>query len=151
MPLRSAFPVALAIVAVSCASRAQDPTGNALGLLDAWLAREAVHSAAYRADPRPGGDAASLPPGRLLGHSPFLGAFTYRPKTYRELPSLERAALLGDPGLRAYLVSIREACDRAEPSVAPPRHPAAPRDLATVPVKPDEMLRSNAILIFLPQ
>ena len=150
MPRRPAFSPVLAILAVAGALRAQEPAGNALGLMDAWLALQASRGAEFRADPCPVRDGAAPPPGRLIGRSPLLGAFTYRPKAYGELNPRERAALLSDPGFRSFLASVRKTCDgpgfRADLS----RRPSGQRDLGTVDLSQDEMLRPKPLWIFVP-
>jgi hypothetical protein len=152
MPLRFALIVALAAaVPAAGALPAQVPSGNALGLIDAWLAHAAGSSASFRADLRPGGDPANLPPGRFLCRSPFLGAFTYRPKTYRELSPAERRSVLCDPRFRAFLVSVREASDRDDGGKVPDRRAAARSGPEDIRVPPEEMLRPGPLWVFLPR
>jgi hypothetical protein len=150
MPRHPAFLPVLAILAVAVALRAEEPAGNALGLMDAWLALQATRSAEFRADPSPMRDGATPAPGRLAGHSPLLGAFTYRPKAYGELNPRERAELLSDPGFRAFLASVRKTCDGPGFRADLPGRPSGHRDLGTVDLSPDEMLRPKPVWILVP-
>ena len=145
--------LAIAIVQGALAARetsGQPPEGNALGLMDAWLALAAAHSASYRTDIRRGGDPSDVPPGRLFFRSPFLGAFTCRPKTYRELTPAERVGVLADPGFRAYLISVREASDR-EGGPSLPRSPGASTGQDAIDMSPEEALRPQPLRIYLPR
>jgi len=129
---------------------AESRQGNALVLFDAYLARAALERLAYRADLQPGGDPRTVPPGRLLGSSPTLGPFTYRPKTYDELTRAERAALMRDPKLRSFLIATREQFDRGT-SASGPVSPAAARPrIERIAIPPEEMLRSQPMFITLP-
>jgi hypothetical protein len=104
--MRTSLLVPAALVFLSHAlAAAEPPKGNALGLLDAYLALASRDVPAYRADIRPDGGPKEPSAGRIRGTGPILGPFTYRPKTYAELTPLERAVLLREPGLRDFLRS----------------------------------------------
>ena len=151
MPLRPASSLVLAILVVSRALRAQEPAGNALGLVNAFLAAQAPNSAEYRADLRATPDDAPIPPGRIAGHSPLLGAFTYRPRTYRELPARERAEILSDPKFRLFLVSVRQSVDGPSFRAGLPGRPVPSPDLGTIDLAPDEVLRTGPVWILVPR
>ena len=106
------------------ALRGAEEDRNALRLLDTYLAREALATPEYRADPQPGGDPARLPPNRLFASGPLLGPFTYRPKTYAELSLPQRAELLRTSRFRAFI--------------------------ARIPVAPEDMLSPRPLLVTLP-
>jgi hypothetical protein len=120
---------------VACA-QAEPRQGNALALLDAYLAHAALEWPAYRTDLEQGGDPRNVAPGRLLGFSPTLGPFTYRPRTYDKLSPGERAALMHDPRFRAFLIATCRQTDR----------PA----IELISISPEEMLRSGPVFITLP-
>jgi hypothetical protein len=152
MPLRSASILVFACVLLPAgAAQMQSPQGNALALIDAWLALAAVHTASFRTDLQVGGDPAMLPSGRLFCRSQFLGGFTYRPKTYAELTPSERVMALCDPGFRWFVLSAREAADQGGcpggSRLKPGETPAA----ANVSVPPNELLRPGPFWIFLPR
>lgn len=81
---------------------------NALELLDAFIAAQAVDNADYRTDLRPGGEPGKVPQGRRLSTGPVLGPFTYRPRTYSELSPALREALLADPRLRSFIAGSEQ-------------------------------------------
>jgi len=129
---------------------AETQPGNALMLFDAYLARAALERPAYRTDLQPGGEPRTIPPGRLLGSSPTLGPFTYRPRTYDELTRAERAVMMRDPKLRSFLIATREQIDRgAAASEKTPARAPRPR-IERIAISPEEMLRSRPMLITLP-
>jgi hypothetical protein len=118
-------------------------------LFDSYLAQAALINPAFRTDLKADGNPAQVPPGRLLGESPLLGSFTYRPKTFDELTRGERAGLLRDPGFRAFLMATCTQAGRADsPVIAAERAGQPP--VATFSVEPDEMLRSRAVRVVLP-
>lgn len=114
---------------------AEGGTGNALALLNAYLAQEALTSPEYRADLQPGKGSAEIPAGRFPGCGPFLGPFTYRPKTYGELSPAARAVLLREPKLRAFLVR-----KRGDPAPQGERFS----------IEPEEMLSARPLAVALP-
>jgi hypothetical protein len=140
----------LASCMLAACLQAETQQGNALMLFDAYLARAALERIAYRTDLQPGGNPRTVPPGRLLGSSPTLGPFTYRPKTYDELTRAERAALMRDPKLHSFLIATREQFDRGT-SASGPASPAAARPrIERIAIPPEEMLRSQPMFITLP-
>jgi len=152
MPLRLAILVGLASATFAAGSApAQDLSGNAPRLMDAWLRIAAAGSEIYRTDVRPGGEQSDLPRGRLFFRSQLLGPFTCRPKTYRELSPIERVSMLGDPGFRGFIKSSREAADRVGGGSPAPGKAAARAGSAALVIPPDEMLRPGALWIFLPR
>lgn len=86
------------------AAPAEEDAGNALALINAYLAQAASTEAAYRADLKTGGYGHGASAGRLSGIGPLLGPFTYRPKTYAELEPAERMALLRERKFRDFLI-----------------------------------------------
>jgi hypothetical protein len=112
-------------------------TGNALSLLDAFVAAEARDRPGLRADVRPGADPQGTPPGRVLAFSAILGPFTYRPRSWAELSPADRAALLRDPGLKPFL-----AANPGKPVASPSR---------VLFITADEMLRLGPLLVPLPR
>ena len=87
----------------SLAAAVEPDSGNALGLLDAYLSQAADETPPFRTDLEPRAGSAPVPSGRRSGLGSVLGPFTYRPKTYRELTPAERSDLLRDPKFRAFL------------------------------------------------
>lgn len=105
-PLRSLLRLALPLALAGLPARARAGGVAALTLLDAYLGTAARNQPAYRTDLRAGDiPAGLLPAGRSLGWSPWLGAFTYRARRFEELSAAEQAAVLRDPGWRAYLAA----------------------------------------------
>ena len=92
--------------------------GNAVGLLDAWIAGRALADPAFRTDVRIGGDQAPGENGRMQAESRLLGPFTYRPRTYGELTPLERGALLRDGRFRGFLAAARAFLKGKQPVTA---------------------------------
>jgi hypothetical protein len=128
------------------ALRADDAPGNALPLLDAWLARAAADNPSYRKDIRRGGSTAGTPPGRCPGVSPVIGPFTYVPKTYSDLVPSERAALIRDPNLRLFLAASRGERDRGITGGTASARPSPEK----FSVAAAEMLHSRPMFIALP-
>jgi hypothetical protein len=143
------FAAGAAFLIIACPSphlRADNPAGgNALALLDAYLAQAALDTPAYRADLKAGGARGKVPPGRLLGMAPLLGFFTYRPRTYGELARGERAALLHDPRFHAFLTATREQSARGNAPQAQP-HP----EMRNISITPGQMLQPGPVMIALP-
>jgi hypothetical protein len=148
--LRAAGFIAAAAL-LQAAPETPDNAPNALGVIDGFLEKAAAFNPAYRADLRPGGDPNRLPSGRLLARGAWLGPFTYRAKTYRELTAAERAGLLGDPRFREFLAAA---------AGAPPASPAAAAisaaaemaaaEMAAAEIPPAEMLKPGPFVIALP-
>ena len=130
----------LSILPVFIATAAGSSDGgsdNALALLNAYLAQAARTAPEYRADLRPKRGSEEVPAGRLPGYSPFLGSFTYRPKTYRELSVRDRVLVLREPEFHAFL---KAACKRGRP----------PPGSAPFLITPEEMLRPQSFRLALP-
>jgi hypothetical protein len=125
-------------------ARAEEIPANALTLLNAYLAQAALSLPADRADIVLGGSP-HPPPGRFPATSAWLGPFTYRPKTYRELSASDRAALLRDPAWPAFLAAHRPA---PAASLPPPDPPSVP--VRRFSISPGEMRRTRAFPIALP-
>lgn len=148
MSSRVSFAIAAALSAGFLS--AQDGAGNALNLLNAWLAEAAPAEPAYRADLKAGGDPSGKAPGRLSGVSELLGPFTYRPKIYGELTPSERLGLLRDPRFRAFLIRVREESDRGLASSHDPARPPADLRGADFAPTPAEILKPGDLWLILP-
>lgn len=83
--------------------------GNASAIFDAYLARAALTTPQYRADVALTHPGESIPTDRIAARSSLIGRFSYRAKTYRDLSLEERAALLREPDLRAFLLTLGAA------------------------------------------
>ena len=118
-----------AVLLAAAAGAAGSPGGNALAVVDAYLAKAARSQPRYRTDLSLGGSNVG---DRLVGWSPLLGAFAYRARSYRELTALERATLWRDPGLRRYVAGAAAA--------------AVPLRIA-----PEEELRPGPLVVVLPR
>jgi hypothetical protein len=125
---------------------AQASSANALGMLDAYLVQAARTDPTYRADIVVG-EAPKLLPGRFAGYSSFLGPFNYRPKTYGELTASDRAALLRDPALHAFLATVR--APEEKPGGGGPTSPASAR-LRQFSITPAEMLGTAIVHVVIP-
>ena len=121
--------------------------GNALTALDAYLAQAALTTPAYRADLQAGAPG-KTPPGRLSGVAPFLGPFTYRPKTFGELTAPERAALLRDPPFRAFVIATREESGRGGRTAAAGF--GAPPRIASIAIGARDLLAPGPLFISVP-
>jgi hypothetical protein len=148
--MSSRAPIAIAAALSAGFLSAQEGAGNALNLLNAWLAEAAPAEPAYRADLKAGGDPAGRGPGRLSGVSELLGPFTYRPKTYVELTPSERMELLRDPRFRAFLMRVREESDRGPAPSRDPARPPADRRGADYAPTPEEILKPGDLWLILP-
>jgi hypothetical protein len=131
----------LLLIIAACAAAAvplaaESRAGNALALLDAFVAAAARNRPELRADVRPAAAPAAPPPGRALGFSSILGPFTYRPRRWAELTGADRAALLRDPALGAFLAS-----HAAKPSASPTR---------AVSISAGDLLRLGPAIVPLP-
>ena len=124
---------AAAAAFLQAAPASLDNLRNALDVIDGYLARAASSNPIYRADLRPGGDPNNLPAGRQFARGAWLGPFTYRAKTYRELTPAERAALLGDPNFRAYIAAATFR-----------------RGNTAIAIPPAEMLKPGPFIVALP-
>jgi hypothetical protein len=103
-----ALSVALALLALAPAPPLSAGQGeNALALLDAYLDDAARSEPRWRTDLRPGQGPATLAAGHYAGRGDILGPFTYRPKSYAELPAEERARLLRGEGWRRFILARR--------------------------------------------
>ena len=165
--LRIVFPMLLAAILLASGLRAASGSpapASALTLFDAYLAEAALSQPIYRTDLRPGGDAAHVPLGRLLGRGPMIGSFNYRPKTYEELSRMERAAMLHDPKFHAFLIAAREQADAGgdgvqtgedtvpvlgRKSLIPGRSGPLPI-LQRFSISPSEMLQRRPVFVVLP-
>jgi hypothetical protein len=136
----------LLAVGLAGATPAPASSANALEMLDAYLVQAAQTDPAYRADIVVG-ETPNRAPGRLRGYSSFLGPFDYRPKTYGELTRPERAALLRNPALHAFLAAVRPA--EAKPAGVGPRATATER-LRQFSVTPAEMLAAPPVQVVIP-
>ncbi len=137
----------LCLVAFTPLVSTRGGAGNAVGLLDAWIAGRALADPAFRADVRIGGDPVPGGSGRMQAESRLLGPITYRPRTYGELTPLERGALLRDGRFRDFLAAARELADQGKP--AGTGSPAAgPKALEAAP-PPAEFLRPGDLWLVL--
>jgi hypothetical protein len=48
-----------------------------------------------------------VPPGKQLGYSPIIGYYSFTPKLWNELTPIQQQAVLRDPRLSSYIVSLR--------------------------------------------
>jgi hypothetical protein len=115
-----------------------------LALCDAFLAVSAARNPAYRADLQPATSRAEAGPDRQFAIGPLAGAFTFRPKTYRELTSEERAAVWRDPALPAFLRAARI------PPAAAAGRPGSREHPLRVSLEPAEMLLARPAAVALP-
>jgi hypothetical protein len=144
MPWKSCALIASAVCVSGLPAR-EDP-GNALRILNAWLAQASVGETAYRADLRIEGKPGDCGPGRLPGLSVLLGRFSYRPRTYGELTPMERRELLGSAGFRGFLQAAR-AC--ADGSPGPGTGPSSPPACGEFAPSPGEFLSPGALWLVL--
>jgi hypothetical protein len=126
---------------LQAAPEAPDTAPNALGVIDEFLRKAATSNPGYRTDLRPGGDPNKLPEGRFFARGAWLGPFTYRARTYRELSAAERAELLGDRRFREYLAAAAGAFRASAAAGADP-------PFAVIP--PAEMLKPGPFIVTLP-
>lgn len=100
---------ALLLLASLClyalASAAQ--SGDALSILNAFIATFAKDNPAWKTDIVAIADPTNVPPGRQLGYSSVLGYYTFVPKTWSQLSEGEKQSVYTDPRLKAFIVSLR--------------------------------------------
>ena len=130
----------------------QSPTcfGNASAIFDAYLARAALTTAHYRTDVALVRPNESVPIDRIAAHSPLIGRFSYRPKTYRELAPEERVALLREPELRAFLFTIGATADSPTEKTPAVGNYADSDGIIAFSISPEAMLSQARLFIVLP-
>ncbi|MDD2765945.1 MAG: hypothetical protein PHE83_18435 [Opitutaceae bacterium] len=138
----------------------QETRGNLEAVLDAFIASIAKDHAEYKTDIRLWTSGAAVPPGCQLGRSASLGAYSFRPKTWKELSEAERATLLVHPQLKGFLVSLRN--ERTYPAVSAANDSAATAQPAgwfpvegsspkkpeyRIKLDPQEMVRNRPVVL----
>ncbi len=150
LSLLAAFLVFRSVGHGLAAEQAPTRSGSASAIFDAYLARAALTTSHYRADVALLRPNESLPIDRIAAHSPLIGHFSYRPKTYRELSPEERTALLREPELRAFLVTLSATADSpAEKAPATGDH-ADSGGITSFSISPEAMLSRARLFIVLP-
>lgn len=125
-------------------------SGTASAIFDAYLARAALTTSHYRADIALVHPNESLPIDRLAAHSPLIGRISYRPKTYRELSHEERTALLREPELRAFLVTLGATADSPVEKAPATGDHADSGGCISFSISPEAMLSGARLFIVLP-
>lgn len=174
--LKRLFTLLFAVVGLVPLGIASDdglpPTGNAKAVFNEFIAVVAPTVKAYRTDIQLGADPERVAPGRMLGKSPIVGFFTYRPKVYDELSTDQRVNLRRDPRFRAFLVATRATMDGMVAGDTLPQVPQdsdAPRTVQVTnmlndfrhlgrerrrieyfTLTPEEMLKDRPIFVVLP-
>lgn len=138
--------------ASNCLATEQSPTrsGNASAIFDAYLARAALTTPHYRTDVALVRPNESVPIGRIAAHSPLIGRFSYRPKTYRELAPEERVALLREPELRAFLFTLGATADSPTEKTPAVGDHADSSGIIAFSISPEAMLSRARLFIVLP-
>jgi hypothetical protein len=99
----------LALVTLFIGSAIATPTGDAISVLNAFIATFAKDNPAWKTDVVAIADPANCPPGRQLGYSSVLGYYSFLPKTWDQLSDGERQGVYNDSRLKAFIVSLRNA------------------------------------------
>lgn len=128
------------------AADGQETPASALQTLNAYLAQAARLDPAYRADIELG-EPPGKGTGRLSGYSHFLGPFSYRPKIYGELSPAERAVLLREPGLHAFLAARSGLPENGSRPALPT---AAPSRIPQFSVSAGDILGTRAVRVTIP-
>jgi hypothetical protein len=97
----------LTFLVLGLASIAMAGTGDALAVLNAFLATFAKETPAWKTDITLTSDPHHIPDGRQLGYSAMVGYYTFLPKTWDELTDDEKNAVYQDPRLKSFIVSLR--------------------------------------------
>lgn len=97
----------LSFLLLGLASVAMAGTGDALSVLNAFLATFAKENPAWKTDITLTSDPAHLASGRQLGYSAMVGYYSFLPKTWDQLTDTEKNAVYADPRLKSFIVSLR--------------------------------------------
>jgi hypothetical protein len=95
------------IAALACVSLLPAQSGDALSVMNAFIATFAKDNPSWKSDIVVTSDPRNVAPGRQLGYSSIVGYYTFLPKTWGELSDMERAAVYADPRLKPFIVSLR--------------------------------------------
>jgi hypothetical protein len=84
------------------------PQGNAVGILNAFIASFCKDNPSWKTEIVLLSDPNEVPPGKQLGYSAQLQTYySFRPKFWEEMKDAEQQAVLKDPRLKSFLVSVR--------------------------------------------
>lgn len=84
------------------------PKGNAVGILNAFIATFAKDNPAWKTEIVLISDPADVPPGKQLGYSAHLQTYySFRPKFWEEMSEPAKQSVLTDTRLKSFLVSVR--------------------------------------------
>ena len=82
-------------------------SGDAIGVLNAFIATFAKDNPAWKSDIVALSDPSNVPAGRQLGYSAVLGYYSFIPKSWSQLTEGEKQAAYADPRLKPFIVSLR--------------------------------------------
>jgi hypothetical protein len=77
-------------------------------VINAFLATYAKGEVGWKKDVRLNETPGQIAPGRQLGQSAVVGYYSFVPKTWDDLSDEEKASVIKDPRLKAFLISSRQ-------------------------------------------
>lgn len=114
----------LTLLGLACVGYAG--TGDALSVMNAFLATFAKETPAWKTDIVLTTDSAHVPTGRQLGYSTMVGYYTFLPKTWEQLTDAEKEIVYNDPRLKPFIVSLRNPQNYPSMTSAEVAVPSAP-------------------------
>jgi hypothetical protein len=84
-------------------------TSNGESVMNAFIATYAKEEVNWRSEVEFVNSPSEIPPGKQLGYSSVVGYFTFRPKSWDQLSVAEKEEVMGNPKLKAFLISLRSS------------------------------------------
>lgn len=97
------------IALLAAESPALGDSSNGESVMNAFIATFAKEEVNWRSEVEFVNSPSDIPPGKQLGYSTVIGYFTFRPKTWDQLPIAEKEEVMNNPKLRAFLISMRSS------------------------------------------